>query len=127
MQNSSQVTKRFILSRSHAPGFAAAVLAAGALNPMENLGEVGHDLQKMEVVGKVVFDLLLANGNKTHRFFVGEFDGQHFTSVRFEEAVPNYAVFSQFSAQIIREHLPEIDTALLPKAMLFALRQGIPF
>ena len=103
------------------------MFATCALNPMEELGAVERDLRKKKVAGKVFFDLLLANGNKTHRYFVGEFDGQHFTSPRFQRAESEYETYSKASASILREHLPEVDASLLSKAMLFALRQGIPF
>lgn len=121
------MNKHFLVSRRPAPGVEAAVFATCALNPMEELVAIERDLRKRKVTGKVFFDLLLAHGNKTNRYFVGEFDGQHFTSPRFQRAESEYETYSKASASILREHLPEVDASLLSNAMRFALREGIPF
>ncbi|MBK7649205.1 MAG: type II toxin-antitoxin system RnlB family antitoxin [Betaproteobacteria bacterium] len=121
------MNKHFIVSRRPAPGVEAAVFATCALNPMEEIGAIERDLRKKKVAGRVFFDLLLAHGNKTNRYFVGEFDGQHFTSPRFQRAESEYEAYSKASASILREHLPEVDASLLSNAMRFALREGIPF
>lgn len=93
---------------------------------METLADVERDLKKMKVCGRVVFDLLLANGNKINRYFVGNFDGKHFTAQQFESAKADYSVYSKLSAVLLKEYASEVDPSLLSKAMRYAIRAGIP-
>ena len=120
------MNKHFLVSRCRTHGVDGAVLATCAINPMETLADVERDLKKMKVSGRVVFDLLLANGNKINRYFVGNFDGKHFTTQRFESAKAEYEVYSTLSATLLKEHASEVDPSLLSKAMQYAIRVGIP-
>jgi len=120
------MNKHFIVSRRPTPGIEAAVLATCALNPLDEISAIESDLRKKKVSGRVFFDLLLAHGNKVNRYFVGEFDGQHFKSPRFQSAESEYDTYSKVSATILQKHLTEVDPSLLSNAMLFALRKGIP-
>jgi hypothetical protein len=93
---------------------------------MDMLADIERDLRKRKVTGKVLFDLLLAHGNKVNRFFVAEFDGKHFQQTRFQAANEKYAELSLVSARFLKEHAAEVDASLLSKAMRYALTQGIP-
>lgn len=117
---------RFLVSTHPTHDLEAAVFATGAVSPMDALVEVEQDLRQKRIAGRVVFDLLLSHGNRANRYFIGDFDGEHFRSIRFESAKSRYADLSTVSAQFLREHAAEVDPSLLSGAMQFALRKGVP-
>jgi hypothetical protein len=115
------------LVRSKGPnGLAAVVFSVGYQNPMGVLARVERDLKKREVRGKVLFDLLLANGTKYNRFYVGEFDGDHFTSEAFASADTRHSEFASYCASAYQESVENMDVSLLTPAMRFALGRGTP-
>ncbi|MFA6051586.1 MAG: type II toxin-antitoxin system RnlB family antitoxin [Methylobacter sp.] len=116
----------FLISIHPLSDFSAAVIAAGVKSPMETIGKVEKDLKRQKVKGKVLFDLLLAHGSKSNRYFVGEFDGEHFSSTRFQNVDSFYRDFSIMSASILKEKADQVDSSLLSRAMQFAIKQGIP-
>lgn len=116
----------FLVSTKPEPWLSATVFAAGAISPMDMLADIERDLRKRKVSGRVLFDLLLAHGNKVNRYFFAEFDGKHFQQTRFQAANEKYAELSLVSAKFLKEHAAEVDASLLSKAMRYALTQGIP-
>jgi hypothetical protein len=122
-----QIKTNFLISTHPSNDFSAAVLAAGISSPMECLSKVEKDLKRRKVKGKVFFDLLLAHGSKSNRYFIGDFDGEHFLSPRFQNADNLYKDFSILSARILKEKADQVDISLLSQAMRYALKQGVPF
>ncbi len=116
----------FLISPNPEPTLGAAVFAVGAINPMEELAEVEKDLRERHVAGKVLFDLLLAHGNKVNRYFLADFDGVQFEKVKVQPAADRYSEFSVVSAKFLKEHAKEVDPSLLTHAMQYALRAGLP-
>ena len=117
----------FFISIQPFRDFSAAVIAAGVTNPMECISKVEKDLRPRKVKGKVLFDLLLPHGSKSNRYFIGEFDGDHFSSCRFQNADEFYREFSVVSARIFKNKADQVDSTLLSRAMQFAIKRGIPF
>ncbi|MBB6317318.1 type II toxin-antitoxin system RnlB family antitoxin [Paraburkholderia tropica] len=115
----------FLVKREGPDGLSAVVLSIGFENPMGALARVEKDLRKRKVRGTVLFDLLLANGTKYNRFFVGEFDGDHFAS-EFRSGEGRHAEFAAYSACIYQQAGETVDTSLLTPAMRFALSRGTP-
>lgn len=120
------MTSRFLVSPSPAASLGAAVFAVCAISPLDDLDEVEQDLRQKRVAGPVLFDLLLAHGNKVNRYFLADFDGMHFKKSRLQPAADRYSEFSCVSAEFLRDHADEIDPTLLSKAMQYALRKGVP-
>lgn len=118
--------KTFFTTTNPTAGLQAAVFATGVYSPMDALEDIERELSERKVFGKVLFDLLLTNGNKTNRYFVGEFDGRSFDRNAIQLAMSKYEAFSRISASVFKSHFAEVDTILLTKAMRFALKQGIP-
>lgn len=119
--------KRFLLATKLSSDLQAAVFATGAESPMEVLVDVERELSKQKIVGSVLFDLLLSNGNKANRYFVAEFDGKHFHRDGFTSVSQQYESLSNLSALFLQKHVSEVDPSLLTRAMRFALKKGIPF
>ena len=79
----------FLIHPNPEPSLGAAVFAVGAINPMEELADVEKNLRERNFAGKVLFDLLLAHGNKVNRYFLADFDG-----VRFKTLAKNVTIES---------------------------------
>lgn len=121
------MNKRYLLSTNPASGVDAAVFATGAESPIESLCELEEELAINKVVGTVLFDVLLSQGSRANRYFIGEFDGQHFNMSKLRPATRAYDSYALLSASFLKEHYSEIDPCLLTGAMRFALRKGVPF
>lgn len=120
--------KRTYLLRTEPSGdLSAAVFAVGVASPLESLGQLEKELKRKHVRGKVLFDLLLAHGSKANRYFIGDFDGEHFRSAKFSNVDSRYKDFSAISAQVLQKNVEQVDSSLLSQAMRFALEKGIPF
>ncbi len=116
----------FLIHPNPEPTLGAAVFAVGAVNPMEELAEVERTLRERHVAGKVLFDLLLAHGNKVNRFFLADFDGVRFKKAKVKPEIDRYSEYSAVSAKFLKEHAEEVDSSLLSHAMQYALRAGLP-
>jgi hypothetical protein len=117
---------RFLVETKPLPGLQAAVFSTCAVSPMEALEDVERELSMRKITGKVLFDLLLSNGHKVNRYYVGEFDGKKFVHSHFDSEMHRYDTLSPVSAQVLKGHYSEVDPSLLSSAMQFALRKGIP-
>lgn len=116
----------YLLTTDFGTGVNAAVFATGVRSPLEALAELEHELSQKKIVGTVLFDVLLSQGSKTNRYFIGEFDGKHFKKSKIRSAVDRYAAYALSSAHFLREHFSEIDPALLNAQMRNAIRAGVP-
>ncbi|MDR5855780.1 type II toxin-antitoxin system RnlB family antitoxin [Caballeronia sp. LZ062] len=119
------MNRPFLVRREGPNGLSAVVLSIGFENPMRALARVENDLRRRKVRGTVLFDLLLANGTKYNRFFVGEFDGDHFSS-EFRSGEGRHAEFAAYSAGVYQQEVEAVDASLLTPAMRFALKRGTP-
>jgi hypothetical protein len=120
------MNRKFLVSVSPAANLGAVVFATCAVSPLEALDAVEHVLREKKVVGRVLFDLLLAHGNKINRYFMADFDGRSFSAAGFKSGEADYALFAPLSAAFLKQHIHEVDSFLLTKAMRFALKNGIP-
>lgn len=118
--------KPYLLTTDSATGVKAAVFATGVRNPLEALAELECELSQKRVVGAVLFDVLLSQGSKANRYFIGEFDGKHFKKSKIRSAADRYTTYASFSARFLCEHFTEIDPALLSDQVRKAVRFGMP-
>lgn len=118
--------KSYLLTTDSATGVNATVFATGVRNPLEALAELEHELNQKKVVGAVLFDVLLSQGSKANRYYIGEFDGKHFKKSKIRSAADKYTAYASFSARFLCEHFSEIDPTLLSAQMCRAVRVGMP-
>ncbi|RPV49023.1 hypothetical protein IPC790_07445 [Pseudomonas aeruginosa] len=104
----------------------ALVLASNPHSPFESLPEIERSLSQNKVKGKVLFDMLLANGSKQNRFFIVDFDGAHILLQTLSSADSHYEVFSRKSAAVLSRNFEKLNNVLLSGAMKYALMKGLP-
>lgn len=61
-------------------------------NPINNLNEITKKLVCYKFEGKVIFDLLLTNGNSSGRFLISSFTKKHFEMNTFKKTVISKSV-----------------------------------
>ena len=112
----------FLLAKSPVKEFTALVFATGTERPHSYLAALAGELRRQDVRGRVIFDLLMANGARSSRFFAVNFDGVEFDSFEPLEPMPQLTVET---TRFYCEHFREFDTSLLTPAARFALRRGV--
>lgn len=120
------MTKPFFVELTPSSEYQAMVFATGVASPMDALDEITKELAEEKVMGPVIFDLLLTNGNKTNRYWVGHFDGSSFNRDAINSAMSEYEGLTHLSADALKKHFFQVNPILLSKAMCFALKNGIP-
>jgi hypothetical protein len=115
----------FMVTTPRSDEFGAAVFAMGVHAPIEFLDDIENDLRTRKIKGKILFDLLPANG-VSDRFFVVFFDGQHFMPLQFKSYVVKDAETKAFAAEFYKENAARADFKLLSKATSFMIRRGVP-
>lgn len=101
-------------------------MAVGPNRPFWEIDEVQEDLRRQGVVGPVVYDILMANGTRTTRFFTVNFDGKAFCPMKFEE-IQGDDVLRRHSADFFLSRLDDLDMGMLSPAMRFCVKRGMPF
>lgn len=114
----------FLTTQSPLEGFSVLVFPTGTERPHEHLPELALEFRRQRIKGRVVFDLLMANGARSARFFAVNFDGAEFDRFVPMEPLPE---LRRESSRFYAEHFEEFDTALLSPAVRFALQRGISF
>lgn len=104
----------------------ALVLASNPHSPFESLPEIERSLSQSKIKGKILFDMLLANGSKRNRFFIVDFDGVHIQLQTLTSADNDYEAFSRRSAKVLSKNLGKLNDSLLSGAMRYALMKGTP-
>jgi hypothetical protein len=126
MQN-EPVEKTFAIRLHGVPdGFSATVLSRSFRNPFNAIGEIEAYLRAWNARGFVMFDLLLANGTLYNRYFVGEFNGNHFVADSIVNADARHADFARYSAIQYKGLLDELDLVLLSDVIRAAVANGVP-
>ena len=95
------------------------------ISPTECLGEIAHGLSAQGFRGRVIFDLLLANGNAPNRFLAADFNGEKFVYSSFKVIETNLDRFKQISLEFYHGHLELLEQSVLPKKTRFLIRKNV--
>lgn len=106
--------------------YAACVMAIGPNRPLWELEDVQKDLKRRGVAGRVIFDILMANGTRTHRYFSANFDGEEFKPLQFETLSGDERL-RRYSAEFFSKNLDRLKLTCLSPAMRYCVRHGMPF
>ncbi len=115
--------KNFEIQKLHNSVYPYLILATSYVNPLSNLDDI-ESVLKPEDAGKVIFDLLLANGVSSNRYMEAEFDGDRFdfTSFRPLEEVDTH--IKEQSGEFYRKNEDLLDNSVLPRSHRFLLKKG---
>ncbi|MCL6446048.1 MAG: type II toxin-antitoxin system RnlB family antitoxin [Alicyclobacillus sp.] len=91
---------------------------------MDSLGEISNDLNG-KFHGRVLFDLLLSNGNASNRFLEAEFDGKKFDFRSFKIAGTVDDTIKKLASGFYKEHSDFLDDSILPRHQKFLIKKGV--
>ncbi|NRB39200.1 MAG: type II toxin-antitoxin system RnlB family antitoxin [Pseudomonadales bacterium] len=93
--------------------------------PDDYLEDLGKDLFKRQVKGKILFDLLLCNGMKNGRFFIAYFDGRKFESNSFLELSDITPELKSATSEFYMKHYDLVaENNILSKPQKFLIKKG---
>jgi hypothetical protein len=107
--------------------FSMMVAATSYISPFEVFEEVQRKLIDLSIEGVIVFDLILTGNSRTQRYFSAPFFNGDFGGVCAVTGQDELQLHSKFSAKMMAENFHLLNTRLLSKAQVYALKQGIEF
>lgn len=103
--------------------YAAVVILTSPDGPEVHTDAIERSLRDIGARGRVLFDMLLANGTRTRRFFARAFDGESFEQTGFEKAESGDAV-RRLVAEFLKSNAERVDMTLLSPALRYVVRTG---
>ncbi|MDD2781230.1 type II toxin-antitoxin system RnlB family antitoxin [Sulfuricurvum sp.] len=101
------------------------ILSTSYHSPTEQLDAIEKDLSKKGFHGKVLFDLLLTNGNSTQRFFETYFENNTINKSSFKNILEQAEKVRTISNKFYVKHFDLIEhSEVLSKATKFLVKQG---
>jgi len=101
------------------------VWSVSYVSPTEYLDEVAEALEVHGYSGRVVFDLLLANGQASNRFISVYFDGRDFDRATFVVIVSDLDTLRLASLDFYHGHPEFLEDSVLSAASRLRIRENI--
>ena len=100
------------------------VFSKSYASPMDEIEELELELKGIGAKGKIIFDLLLSNGDSPDRYFEAEFDGMRLIedSLKRVDLIPNIIRVASVSFYKKSNHL--LENSVLSRQKKFLLRKS---
>lgn len=121
------VKNNIIISNHIDDRYSHMVVAKGYQSPFELLTELVDFLGSINIVGIIVFDLLLSGNKRKNRFFTSLFNGSSFEDVNQVSTHQDIYIHAKCSAPLLKNTFDFLNTSLLSKAEQYAISKGIVF
>ncbi|MBU8967513.1 type II toxin-antitoxin system RnlB family antitoxin [Bacillus safensis] len=99
------------------------VFSTSYVNPLEDIEYIQEEL-KDRFEGKVLFDLLLSNGNSSNRYLEAEFNGFHFDFSSFKVLEKVDTFLKETTGRFYQNHPNYLPNSILPNAHQFLIKKG---
>ncbi|MGZ0086851.1 type II toxin-antitoxin system RnlB family antitoxin [Caldibacillus thermoamylovorans] len=99
------------------------VFSTSYVNPLEDIESIQEEL-KNRFKGKVLFDLLLSNGNSSNRYLEAEFNGFQFVPSSFKVLEKVDAFIKETTSMFYQNHPDYLANSVLPNAHQFLIKKG---
>jgi hypothetical protein len=99
------------------------ILSNSYNSPIEHLEQIETNLRN-SYSGRVIFDLLLSNGNSSNRFIEAKFDGEKFDYTSFRILPEVDREIKEVSASYYRNNENFLQSSIVSNAFKFLLRKG---
>lgn len=113
--------KTFEIKKIEDPENICLVLSNSFINPIQELELIEENLRN-DFIGKVIFDLLLSNGNTSNRFLEAMFDGNKFDYSSFKITDVD-AKIKEISANFYKNNENFMDSVVVSNAFKFLLKK----
>lgn len=103
--------------------YSCMVFSTSYRSAIDELEGLEEDLQKQQVRGKVIFDLLLSHGNTPDRFYEVFFDGFKVSDLRRVESLSSQVL--GISCEFFKENYRFLENSVLSSPEKFLLAKGV--
>lgn len=102
------------------------VLSTSFHSPVEQIEHIEKDLSKKNFNGKVVFDMLLTNGDIKNRFFESIFENRKINRITIKQSLEQVEQVVAASRVFYTKHIKLVEESLiLSNATKFLVKKGI--
>ncbi|MFA4132530.1 MULTISPECIES: type II toxin-antitoxin system RnlB family antitoxin [unclassified Brevibacillus] len=115
--------KTYEIQKLHDPDYSYLILSTSYVSPIDDLDCI-EDHFRTNYTGKVIFDLLLTNGNVKNRFIEAFFDGIRFDSSSFKIFDRVGSEIKDVSSKFYMNHKEYLSNSVLPRAHQFLVAKG---
>jgi len=102
----------------------AVIYSLGFDSPMNHLCSIENELQNYGRSGKVIFDLLLSNGNTTDRFYSALFDGEKLIENSMKKVKDPPPKIQRESLAFYHNKQEYLSNSVLNKAQRFLIKKN---
>lgn len=115
----------YCIHKTTSDGLLAVVYSLGFDSPMNHLQSIEIDLHKKGEQGDIIFDLLLANGNTTDRYYKAFFDGNKLIESSIKKMVTPSTTIQEQSLSFYHQKQKYLKNSMLNKAQRFLIRKKV--
>ncbi|WP_170075067.1 type II toxin-antitoxin system RnlB family antitoxin [Paraclostridium dentum] len=104
------------------------VFSTDYISPFEHLTNIEENLKLINYSGKIIFDLLLVNGNTSNRFMEVFFDGNEFDKKSFRIANKLSNEIKNITSSFYSENICIVENSRLSNPIKFLIKKNkLPF
>lgn len=98
------------------------IYSVSYISPLEGFGNIEKEL-KGKYKGRIIFDLLLCNGNTSDRFISVYFNGSNFNINKIGIIKPSNVILKR-SLRFYNKHLDYVSNSVLTKMQRFCIKKN---
>jgi len=121
------MAKYYYIEKLNKEKYPYIIFSKSYISPIEDIESLELDLQKIGAKGKIIFDLLLSNGDSPDRYFEADFDGRHLDRKSFRQVNSISKKVKQISNKYYHNNLNLLKNSVLSKAQKFLIKNKIQF
>lgn len=117
------MAKLYHIEKLDKEGYPYIIFSKSYVSPIEVLESLEHELKEIRVKGKIIFDLLLSNGDSPDRYFEADFDGSQIDKKSFRQVNSISNKVKQISNKYYYDRLNLLENSVLSKAQKFLIKK----
>ncbi len=119
------MAKYYHIKKLNTDSYLYIILSKSYVSPIDEIEELERDLEKMSAKGKIIFDLLLSNGDSPDRYFEAEFDGKKIIRNTFKQINLISRTIEMASVNFYRESFHLLENSVLTRQKKFLLKKSL--
>jgi hypothetical protein len=112
--------KNYLIKKNNQGFYDYLIFATNFESPLNNLLEIEKELSKKNFEGKVLFDLLISNGDETNRYIETYFDGENFDHNKFKIAFVDKKI-QDISTSFFKKHTKFLKNGVLSSIDIYKI------
>ncbi|TGG86991.1 type II toxin-antitoxin system RnlB family antitoxin [Geotoga petraea] len=112
--------KNYLIKKNNQGFYDYLIFATNFESPLNNLLEIEKELSKKNFEGKVLFDLLISNGDEHNRYIESYFDGNNFDHEKFKIVSVDNKI-QNISTNFFKKHTKLFENSVLSSIDIFKI------